>query len=200
LVAGWARENGDFSNDWPGRGRLQRHAVAREFVPGHALAAGQWVDDSFFPRLWTILTQVHDRGVAHVDLHKRENILVGDDGQPYLIDYQISFAAPRGSWARVGPWRWLLRLLQRSDDYHLIKHHAKHRPDQCQFGEHEIAELRPWWIRLHRCVAVPFRTLRRKLLVRLGVRTGSGKAESELRPEVAFRPAHLPAWGLPALQ
>jgi hypothetical protein len=45
---------------------------------------------------------------------------------------------------------------------------------------------RPWWIRLHRSVAVPFRTARRQLLVLLGVRRGKGRAHTEHQPEVAF--------------
>jgi hypothetical protein len=177
-------------------GRTLPNAVARTFVAGHALAAHERVDDDFFPRLVDILAEVHRRGVAHVDLHKRENILVDDAGRPHLIDFQIAWAAARGGVAAVccGP---LLGILQRCDDYHLLKHRLRLRPDQVPTGQADLDRLRPAWIRLHRLVAVPFRTLRRGLLVRLGIRTAAGHVESESFPEVAHRPVGhaAAAWG-----
>jgi len=83
----------------------------------------------------------------------------------------------------------VLRLLQRSDDYHLLKHRVKHRPDQVGMSAAEFERLRPWWIRAHRCVAVPFRTVRRRLLTALGIRSKTGHAFSEAFPEVAHRRA-----------
>lgn len=176
-------------------GRILPNAVARTFVAGHALAADERVDDHFFPGLADILAEVHRRGIAHVDLHKRENILVDDAGRPHLIDFQISWAAARGGAAAIccGP---LLGVLQRCDDYHLLKHRLRLRPDQVSVGPAELDRLRPAWIRLHRLVAVPFRTLRRGLLVRLGIRTAAGHVDSESFPEVAHRlGGHAAAWG-----
>lgn len=169
-------------------GRILPHALARAFVDGHALGDGEWVDDGFFPRFRRLLAEVHARNVAHVDLHKRENILVGADGRPHLIDFQISFALPRrGRLATL--LGGVLRMLQRCDDYHLLKHEWRHRPDQAGLTADHIDTLRPWWIRAHRTIAVPFRTLRRSLLVWLGIRsrTSAGHAWSEAFPEVAHR-------------
>jgi hypothetical protein len=164
------------------------NAVAHEWIAGHALAEGEWVDDRFFPTLTAILGAVHRRGVAHVDLHKRENLLVGDDGQPHLIDYQISFGLqPGGVAALLGGG--LLRLLQRSDLYHLLKHRVKHRPDQVGLSLDDMNRMRPWWIRAHRCLAVPFRAVRRRLLTALRIRSRTGHAETEAFPEIAHRRA-----------
>lgn len=169
-------------------GRVLPNALAREFISGHALREGERVDDAFFPRLRFLLGELHRRGVAHVDLHKRENILVGADGRPYLIDFQISFRLPRLPLVREVA-RPLLAILQRCDDYHLLKHELRYRPDQCRFTSEELAGLRPWWIRVHRGIAVPFRTCRRRLLVWLGIRSTGGRAHSETFPEVAHRRA-----------
>jgi hypothetical protein len=169
-------------------GRLLRNAVGHEYVEGHALAERQWVGDDFFPRLAAILAEVHRRGVAHVDLHKRENILVDEAGRPCLIDYQISFGLPRRSRLAAAVLRPVLRMLQRCDDYHLLKHRVKHRPDQIGLTAEELARQRPWWIRRHRCVAVPFRGCRRRLLTLLCIRSRSGHAHSEAFPEIAHRP------------
>jgi hypothetical protein len=164
-------------------------AVSRAWIEGHALAEGEAVDDCFFPQLAAILAEVHRRGVAHVDLHKRENILVDDSGRPHLIDYQISFGLPAGSRLAALLLGGVLRLLQQCDDYHLLKHRVKHRPDQVGLSLADMQRLRPWWIRAHRCVAVPFRAVRRRLLTAIGVRAAGGQASSEAFPEIAHRRA-----------
>ena len=170
-------------------GQILPHAVSRTYVAGHALAEGERVNDEFFPRLAETLAAVHARRMAHVDLHKRENIIVDDAGGPLLIDFQISFAAPEGRLGRI-LCGGLLRVLQRCDDYHLLKHRLKHRPDQVGCGPAEIERLRPAWIRAHRWIAVPFRACRRRFLAVSGIRGRCGMASSEAFPEIAHRPAH----------
>jgi len=170
-------------------GHVVPTAIAHEWIDGHALAEKEQVDDWFFPQLEAILDEAHRRGVAHVDLHKRENILVDDCGRPCLIDYQISFGIPAERRVASLLLGGVLRLLQRCDRYHLLKHRVKHRPDQVGLSLSDMQRMRPWWIRAHRCVAVPFRTVRRRLLTALRVRSRSGHAFSEAFPEVAHRRA-----------
>lgn len=167
--------------------RCLRNAVAHHFLDGQPLQRWQAVNDDFFPRLQILLRQIHALGFAYVDLHKRENILVGIDGQPYLIDFQISFQARRRWLWRLAPCSWVLSLFQASDEFCLAKHVRNHRPDQLDMLG--LAKYRepPWWIRLHRWIAVPFREARRKLLVWIGVRDESGKSSSECFAEHAFR-------------
>jgi len=171
--------------DWAGPVRVEGapclHAVARVFIPGRPLRRDDRVDDRFFPDLAATLAELHRRGAAYVDLHKRENILVGDDGRPYLIDFQISHAPRRAYW----PMSRVLKRLQMSDWYHFDKHYARLRPDQFGKGPEAVAAARPWWIKLHRLVAQPFRRLRRRLLSCLKVRDASGRAHSEVFPEIA---------------
>ena len=184
-IEGIPRSLGDLRVD----GAPVATAIAHEWIEGHALAEGEHVDDWFFPQLEAILDEVHRRGVAHVDLHKRENILVDDHGRPCLIDYQISFGIPTESRLTRVLLGGVLRLLQRCDDYHLLKHRVKHRPDQVGLSLGDMQRMRPWWIRAHRCVAIPFRTVRRRLLTALGIRSKSGHAFSEAFPEIAHRRA-----------
>jgi hypothetical protein len=179
--------------DWAGEvcvgGKPLHHAVAHVYVPGHPLGEGEKVNDDFFPLLEGLLAEVHARDIAYVDLHKRENILVGDNGRPYLIDFQISLALapwfPAKSLLTVA----LLRLFQQADAYHLRKHIVRHRPDLVGHAPEEVAIRRPWWIRLHRLVGRPLRFLRRRLLVALKIRSGLGRAESERFPEEGLRRA-----------
>jgi hypothetical protein len=162
-------------------GQVRPNAVAREFIPGRVIS-GQDISGPFLNRLGNLLNEVHARHVAYVDLHKTENVLMGDDGLPYLFDFQISYALPTGLLGRLPPLRWLLICLQRSDDYHLLKH-------KLRLGQSSDVTPRdiPWWIQLHRCIAVPWRSFRRRLLVALQVRTGNGSVTSEAQPEMAFQ-------------
>jgi hypothetical protein len=155
-------------------GRAAPHAVAHEFVPGRPLRRNDSLPQQFLKDLNQLLNDLHSRGAAYVDLHKRENILVGDDGRPRLIDFQISIRLPQ-----MGPLGAALRVLQQCDRYHLSKHARRLQvhPETAPLND------RPLWIRLHRSFAVPFRRLRRRCLVLLGVRTGNGKALSEGAPE-----------------
>lgn len=173
-------------------GRVLRHAAAHRYVPGRPLRFEQRTPDGFFETLSEMVEAIHVRDMAFVDLNKRENIIVGVDGRPHLIDFQIHYRWPH-FWPLAG-WLggWLLRLLQRADRYHLHKHHFYCRPDQ-------VPVLRvPWFIRLHRALAVPFHRVRRRLLVLLGVRKGEGLASSEDSPEAAVRLEELASDPKPA--
>ncbi len=168
-------------------GRRLTNAVSREFIEGHALRRNERVNAEFFPRFDRILAEVHRRGVAHVDLHKRENILVDEAGRPHLIDFQISFALPARNRLAARALGGVLRVLQQCDDYHLLKHVVAHSPVPGRITEGDIQRLRPWWIRLHRSFAVPFRSVRRGLLAWLRIRSRSGEARSETFPEIGIR-------------
>lgn len=173
--------------DWSGEvsldGQLLKNVVAHVFIPGHPLQYQEHVSDSFFQELSSTLQQVHDRGIAYVDLHKRENVLVSEEGHPFLIDFQIGFWKPKSIIAAASS-NWFLKMLQRSDRYHLAKHVKNCRPDQ---SSEDIQKLRPWFIRLHRFLTIPLRTMRRNLLVMLRIRSKSGQASSETNPEIGHR-------------
>lgn len=170
-------------------GRPAENAVARVFVEGHPLGEHERVGDDFFPQLAAALRAVHARHAAYVDLHKRENVLVGGDGRPYLFDFQVSFDAEGVSGIASRIARGLLRRLQRMDEFNFVKLHRHCRPDQCPLSYDELTAFRPRFVGLHRLVARPFRTLRRRLLVALGVRTGRGKVETERFVEAGLRNA-----------
>jgi hypothetical protein len=168
-------------------GLLLPNAVAHPYIPGHPLSSREQPRDEFFTDLERLLRAVHARDVAYIDLHKRENILVDEAGRPWLIDFQVCFGLWSPRLARIPALRALLRALQAADWYHLLKHVKRHRPDQLGHIEAARGAGRPWWIRVHRLLAVPFRTLRRGLLTALGVRGRGGRAVTEVFPEEAVR-------------
>lgn len=162
------------------------NTVAHAFVAGHPLRADEKVDADFCDALIALFDEVHRRGMAYVDLHKRENVLVGDDGKPYLIDFQVSWTGNAEPNRRGWISGWILRQMQAADRYHLQKHLSHLEP--ARFGTSEATHsARPWWIRIHRVFAQPLRGLRRRFLVLLGVRRGKGRAETEHFAEDAVR-------------
>jgi hypothetical protein len=163
-------------------GRTALNAVAHDYVAGHPLRWYDRVGDRFFAALQETVDEMHRRGIAYVDMNKSENIIVGADGKPYLVDFQISIRL-----FRIWPLSLLLGLLQQSDRYHLRKHIFRFRPDLQPCNTKEFVEARPWWISWYRKIGVPMRGLRRKLLVRLGIRSGPGQAHTEVYVEDALR-------------
>lgn len=137
------------------------------FVPGRPLGRADRVSDAFFDQLAALLAAVHARGIAYVDLNKRQNILLGDDGRPWLIDFQISLHVPRSGWGRVPGMRRLLARFQREDWYHFLKHKRRLRADLMTPEELERVERVSFWIRLHRGLTRPLTYLRRATLRRL---------------------------------
>ena len=72
-------------------GVIDAQALALEFVdarPLRGLRRGA-LEAPFFDRLETLIRAVHERGVAHGDLHHGD-VLVGPLGQPYVIDLATS--------------------------------------------------------------------------------------------------------------
>jgi hypothetical protein len=148
-------------------GAVGKHGFMHGFVPGHPLARNEQVSDTFCDGLSALVDGLHDRHVAYVDLNKRENVLIGDDGRPYLIDFQISLYLPPVGWRRLWPVRWLLRRFQHADRYHCLKHKRRLRPDLLTEQQRAIVDRLSVWIRLHRWLTRPLTNLRRRTLKRL---------------------------------
>lgn len=71
--------------------------LLRSFVPGTPLCLAQELPRDYFERLEELVRALHARGVCHNDLHKEANVLVGEDGYPALVDFQLaSLHARRG--------------------------------------------------------------------------------------------------------
>jgi RIO-like serine/threonine protein kinase len=142
-------------------GRYGRYGFLHSYVEGRPLARHKPVPDGFFSELYKVLKAVHYQKVAYIDTNKPQNILIGDDGKPYLIDFQIS-------WDH-GP-AWLLRRLQRGDLYHLLKHRRRMRPDEMTPEELKLAaaaERVGFWVKVHRFIFRPYFLIRRKLFRKL---------------------------------
>ncbi len=144
--------------------------LVHDYAEGRPLQKDDQPGDEFFPRLASMLDAIHARGAAYVDLEKRENILLGDDGCPHLIDFQISWHIPANRGGEIWPFRVIRDVLQQSDRYHLYKHWRRLRPDQLTaYGDVDSFRV-PIWIKWHRLMFRPLTLLRRQILVWLGAR------------------------------
>jgi len=75
----------------------------------------------FLDRLDRLVGAMHDRGVVHLDLRQRKNVLVGPGGEPWLIDF--------ASGVPLHPGSLLIRWLRVADLSGVAKLRAKHAPD-----------------------------------------------------------------------
>ncbi len=94
-------------------GRIDRLAFAVEYRPGRRMSrrlAGQ-VPADFVSRLEAAVAAMHARGVVHLDLRHRSNVLVDAAGRPVLIDFASALCLR----PERRPDRWLLRWLSRWD-------------------------------------------------------------------------------------
>lgn len=164
-------------------GKRMKSAFAHDYIEGGVLNRGDRFPAEFYDKLEENIALMHERGAAYMDLHKMENVIVGDDGNPYLVDFQVAFALSRKFWS--WPMRWLLRMFQKADKYHLVKHRCSSLP-KSESGK-ILAKSRPGWIKVHRFFAIPLRQLRRNFLVLLGIRKGKGYVHSEHFIECGLR-------------
>ncbi|MEL6429633.1 MAG: hypothetical protein AAFR54_10680, partial [Planctomycetota bacterium] len=73
----------------------------------------------FFDLLVAAVEELHAAGVCHNDLHKEQNVVVGRDGRPVLIDFQLATLHPK----RRGRW---FEARCRDDLRHVQKHRRRY--------------------------------------------------------------------------
>ena len=135
-----------------------KNGLIYHYIEGRTLDEKAEIPDDFFERLRDLLQAIHQRHICYMDLNKRGNILVGKDGRPYIIDFQICLFLP-AKWCNQ-----LRRAFQKEDLYHLHKHKHKLRHDLLTEQEHIHIKRLSLLIRLHRIIAYPFQKVRRSIL------------------------------------
>jgi serine/threonine protein kinase len=126
--------------------RVDRFAFAMEFIPGRPIVREESLPSSFFSDLEQVLGEVHARGVVHLDLRHKGNILLSERGEPFLIDFNSSFAFKEKGFLR----RYLFPLLRWVDYGGLLK--LKERISPSSMTAEELAflkrfnRLRKLWI------------------------------------------------------
>jgi predicted Ser/Thr protein kinase len=126
--------------------RIDRFAFIMEFVPGRPILRGEPHPSSFFSDLERVLREVHARGVVHLDLRHKGNILVSEKGEPFIIDFNSSFAFKENGFLR----HCLLPLLRWVDYGGLLKLKERISPSSMTPGElaflKRFNRIRKLWI------------------------------------------------------
>jgi serine/threonine protein kinase len=149
-------------------GLVGGEALVLEYIAGPSLREqdSRLADrDRFYARLLATVQAMHAAGVAHGDLKRKHNVLVGAGEQPYLIDFGI--ACRRAE--RDGLWnRWVFATFRQMDLNAWLKLKYGRRIDPAAepgvLAPADAALYRPLLIeRLARAVRVPWQviTLRR---------------------------------------
>jgi len=122
--------------------RVDRFAFAMEFVHGRPINRGETFPLSFFSNLESVLREVHSRGVVHMDLRHKGNVLVSETEEPILIDFNSSFSFKEKGVLR----RFLFPLLTWVDYGGLLK--LKKRVSPSLMTPEELSFLKRFnWLR-----------------------------------------------------
>ena len=125
--------------------RVDRHAIAFRFVPGKTISQFKpWeLPPDYFTRLEKLVHAMHERGIAHLDMRYRQNLLVTEGRGPGIIDFQ----------SQVGLTRlpgWLRRHFIRVDLSGIYKQWEKRAPatldEHRRAFLHRQSRLRKFWI------------------------------------------------------
>ncbi len=108
-------------------GRIGAHALLLEYRPGTMLTrslAGT-LPSGFIAELAAAIEGLHARGVVHLDLRHRSNVLAGRDGRPVVLDFGSALCLdPKRQSGRL-----VLRVLRRLDLAALEKWRVRLEPD-----------------------------------------------------------------------
>ncbi len=85
------------------------------------------IDSSYHHKLFDAISQMHERQVAHIDLKRKENILILEDDTPIMIDFGTAILY-RPGFRPVN--HYLFRLGKRFDWNAWIKHKYQGRMEQ----------------------------------------------------------------------
>jgi len=163
-------------------GLIDGEHLALEYIAGPSLRAREHdLADraAFFASLLETLRAMHVAGVAHADLKRKANIIVGPGERPWLIDFGIAARRGRSALGRS----WFEHQVQA--DYNAwikLKYGRRIEPAEAAdvLSPEDAALYRPLWTeRVARAMRVPWQTitLRRPRQRWRARREGSDKTE-----------------------
>jgi predicted Ser/Thr protein kinase len=125
-------------------GLIDDEHLVLEYVDGRSLRerrAHLRDPQDFYGRLLQTLLSMHAAGVAHGDLKRKDNLIVGPGEQPYIVDFGIACIRPDAGRG----WRaWRFDLTRQMDKNAWIKLKYGRRRDA--ISAEDLPLFRPLWI------------------------------------------------------
>ncbi len=92
-------------------GLIDNRTLVLEHIEGTTFRRGEvQLDDweGFFVKLLDTLRSIHALGVAHGDLKRKDNLLIGPDERPYIVDFGVASIEKRATmpWSNA-IYRWM---------------------------------------------------------------------------------------------
>jgi len=146
-------------------GRIDRYSLAVQHVPGVSLdrKPSKPLSSEFYTDLRRVIDEMHAHGVAHCDLRSRGNVMVGDDGRPYVIDFGACVFLGRG----LNPlFRWLFSQFVLADRNAVLRIKRRVSPELLSDAERAELAIPLPYERPARAFGEAVRRLTRKLLTR----------------------------------
>ena len=84
-------------------GTVDADAIALEYRPGVLLSRSLRgrLPEGFLEALQETIAAMHGRGIVHLDLRHRSNVLAGEDGRPVVLDFASALVFdPESRWGR----------------------------------------------------------------------------------------------------
>jgi serine/threonine protein kinase len=104
-------------------------ALVMEAIPGKSIESPEILaelPEAFFDALQDLVEKIHKRGMAHCDLKRAPNIILGDDGRPYIIDWAASVSKTE---LGLFPLSLIYDRFIQDDLKAIIKIRLKHSPE-----------------------------------------------------------------------
>lgn len=131
--------------------------LRRGFVPGEALHAAPPASRRYFANALRVLRALHRAGIAHNDLAKEANWIVGPADTAGIVDFQIAHRA-RSRTPRF-------RRLAYEDLRHWLKHKRTYRPDALTARQRRVLATPGLRTRVWRAAVKPmYRFITRRVL------------------------------------
>ena len=100
--------------------------------PVEGLEKEERLSEHFFKELKDLVKSIHKRGLVHCDLKRAPNVLRGDDGKPYIVDWSASISKRE---FRFFPFTLVYERFIVDELQGVLKIQLRHRPESVSAEE-----------------------------------------------------------------
>ncbi|MFC1891664.1 RIO1 family regulatory kinase/ATPase [Thermodesulfobacteriota bacterium] len=138
-------------------------AVFMEVIDGKdldSLESGLSLPENFFKNLEDLVDEIHKRGLVHCDLKRAPNIILGKDGNPYIVDWSAALSETE---FKFFPLNLIYKRFITDDNNAIIKLMFKFRPEAITCEEKRQYLYRSWIERIIRSIRDTVRKFLQKI-------------------------------------